>query len=104
LVALLTTWLYTHKQLIPHDGWRIALQDTWKSAAPTSIGIISMVGLAALMDGLWVHLSLNPASPTAAVAASLCNDWVAALAAGAFPGLVAQPRAGARAVRRPRRA
>ncbi|HUO79231.1 MAG TPA: TetR/AcrR family transcriptional regulator [Steroidobacteraceae bacterium] len=45
------------------------------------------IGLAALMDGLWVDLSLNPASSTAAAAVALCNDWVAALAAGAFPGL-----------------
>jgi TetR/AcrR family transcriptional repressor of bet genes len=60
------------------------------------------VGLAALIDGLWVHLSLNPESPTAAVAVALCNDWVAALAAGAFPGLAVRPRLGARAVRRPR--
>ncbi len=60
-------------------------------------------GLAALMDGLWVHLSLNPASPTAAVAISLCSDWVAALAAGAFPGLASRAPAGAaRAVRRSR--
>jgi TetR/AcrR family transcriptional repressor of bet genes len=61
-------------------------------------------GLAALMDGLWVHLSLNPARPTAAVAVSLCNDWVAALAAGSFPGLARRkPSGGAGAVRRSRR-
>lgn len=56
------------------------------------------VGLAALMDGLWVDLSLNPSSPTAAAAVSLCNDWIAALARGAFPGLRSR-----RVVRRPRR-
>jgi TetR/AcrR family transcriptional regulator, transcriptional repressor of bet genes len=53
------------------------------------------VGLAALMDGLWVHLSLNPADPTAPAAVALCNDWVAALAAGAMPGLASRPRRGA---------
>jgi len=52
------------------------------------------VGLAALMDGLWVDLSLNPASPTAATAIALCNDWVAALARGAFPGLASRRRGG----------
>jgi TetR/AcrR family transcriptional repressor of bet genes len=62
------------------------------------------VGLAALMEGLWVDLSLNPASPTAAAAVSLCNDWVAALARGAFPGLASRGGGGRPpAVRRPRR-
>jgi AcrR family transcriptional regulator len=45
------------------------------------------IGLAALIDGLWVELSLNPASFGPAEAVGLCNDWVQALAAGAFPGL-----------------
>ena len=53
------------------------------------------VGLAALMNGLWVDLSLNPASPTAADAVARCNDWVAALAAGAFPGLASGASAAA---------
>jgi len=47
-------------------------------------------GLAALMDGLWVHLSLDPANPTAAAAVALCNDWVAALEHGALPGLLSR--------------
>jgi TetR/AcrR family transcriptional repressor of bet genes len=54
------------------------------------------VGLVALMDGLWVELSLNPATHTAAAAVSLCNDWVAALARGAFPGLASGGSAAAR--------
>ncbi len=62
------------------------------------------VGLAALMDGLWVDLSLNPARPTAAAAVSLCDDWIAALAAGAFPGLASRGPANRRAaLSRPRR-
>jgi len=62
------------------------------------------VGLAALMDGLWVHLSLDPAKPTAAGAVSLCNDWIAALAAGALPGLASHRAAtAATPLRRPRR-
>jgi lactate permease len=30
--------------------WRVALAATWRAAAPSSVGILSMVGLAALMD------------------------------------------------------
>jgi len=45
------------------------------------------IGLAALMDGLWVELSLNPASFAGDEAVALCNDWVQALGAGAFPSL-----------------
>jgi TetR/AcrR family transcriptional regulator, transcriptional repressor of bet genes len=50
------------------------------------------IGLAALMDGLWVELSLNPASFGASEAVALCDDWVHALANGAFPGLNASRR------------
>ena len=45
------------------------------------------IGLAALMDGLWVELSLSPASFAPQKAVALCDDWVQALAAGAFPAL-----------------
>jgi AcrR family transcriptional regulator len=45
------------------------------------------IGLSALMDGLWVELSLNPAAFQPRDAVALCNDWVAALARGAFPAL-----------------
>ncbi len=48
------------------------------------------IGLSALMDGLWVELSLDPASFEPARAVSLCDDWVRALAAGAFPALRAR--------------
>ena len=58
------------------------------------------VGLVALMDGLWVELSLNPATHTAAAAVSLCNDWVVALARGAFPGLASRGAAAPAALRR----
>lgn len=60
-------------------------------------------GLAALMDGLWVHLSLDPADPTAAAAVALCNDWVAALERGALPGLLSRGSAGPDPLRRRRR-
>jgi len=45
------------------------------------------IGLSALMDGLWVELSLNPTSFAASEAVSLCDDWIHGLAAGAFPAL-----------------
>jgi TetR/AcrR family transcriptional regulator, transcriptional repressor of bet genes len=47
------------------------------------------IGLSALMDGLWVELSLNPSSFAPDKAIGLCDDWVQALAAGAFPALLA---------------
>ena len=45
------------------------------------------IGLAALVDGLWVELSLNPDTCRPGDAVALCNDWVAALASGGFAGL-----------------
>jgi TetR/AcrR family transcriptional regulator, transcriptional repressor of bet genes len=50
------------------------------------------IGLSALMDGLWVELSLNPLSFAPSEAVSLCDDWVQGLAAGAFPALQASKR------------
>jgi len=52
----------------------------------------SAIGLSALMDGLWVELSLNPSSFAPSEAVSLCDDWIQALAAGAFPALRASKR------------
>jgi AcrR family transcriptional regulator len=52
----------------------------------------SAIGLSALMDGLWVELSLNPSSFAPSEAVSLCDDWIHALAAGAFPALRASKR------------
>ena len=45
------------------------------------------IGLAALLDGLWIEASLNPTTVRPADAVSLCTDWVDALANGALPGL-----------------
>jgi TetR/AcrR family transcriptional regulator, transcriptional repressor of bet genes len=50
------------------------------------------IGLSALMDGLWVELSLNPSSFEPSEAVSHCDDWVHGLAAGAFPALRASRR------------
>jgi len=53
------------------------------------------LALSALMDGLWVELSLDPSSEAAAHAVQLCDDWVHALTVGAFPTLREQKRAAA---------
>jgi len=58
------------------------------------------IALAALLDGLWVELSLSPTTFQAREAIALCEDWVNALCNGAFPRLLVsarpRPRAGAR--------
>jgi TetR/AcrR family transcriptional repressor of bet genes len=46
------------------------------------------IALAALLDGLWVELSLNPATFKPREAIALCEDWVNALCNGAFPRLL----------------
>jgi len=46
------------------------------------------IALSALLDGLWIELSLNPATFSAPDAIALCEDWVSALCAGALPGLL----------------
>jgi TetR/AcrR family transcriptional repressor of bet genes len=45
------------------------------------------IGLAALLDGLWIEASLNPRTFKPATAVALCEDWTNALCAGAFPAL-----------------
>ncbi len=46
------------------------------------------IGLSALMDGLWVELSLSPSTVKPTDAIALCEDWVSALCAGSFPRLL----------------
>lgn len=52
------------------------------------------IALAALLDGLWVELSLNPRTFKPREAIALCEDWVNALCNGAFPRVLthAKPR------------
>lgn len=49
------------------------------------------IALSALLDGLWVELSLSRRTFTPGDAVSLCEDWVSALCGGALPGLLLQP-------------
>jgi hypothetical protein len=52
------------------------------------------IALSALLDGLWVELSLSPTTFKPREAIALCEDWVNALCNGAFPRLLTR-RAGA---------
>ena len=47
------------------------------------------IGLSALLDGLWVELSLSPKTFKPREAIALCEDWVNALCDGGFPRLLA---------------
>jgi TetR/AcrR family transcriptional repressor of bet genes len=46
------------------------------------------IALSALLDGLWVELSLSPATFKPREAIVICEDWVTALCHGAFPHLL----------------
>ncbi len=46
------------------------------------------IALSALLDGLWVELSLSPATFKPREAIALCEDWVNALCGGCFPRLL----------------
>jgi AcrR family transcriptional regulator len=46
------------------------------------------ISLSALLDGLWVELSLSPATFKPREAIAICEDWVSALCSGAFPGIL----------------
>jgi hypothetical protein len=49
------------------------------------------IALSALLDGLWVELSLSPATFKPREAVALCEDWVNALCNGGFPRLLGAP-------------
>ena len=58
------------------------------------------IALSALLDGLWVELSLSPGTFKPREAIALCEDWVTALCAGAFPHLLRNTAKPKGAVRR----
>ena len=106
--ALFRTWL-VFWSLVPHSpklravrerayGETRATLETLLSRLKRVPGVPAFkvgsaaIGLSALMDGLWVELSLNPSSFAASEAVSHCDDWVHGLAAGAFPSLRASKR------------
>ena len=100
--AIFRTWV-VFWSLVPHSPQLRALRERTNAetratlesllSALESVGAVpfkvgpAAIGLSALMDGLWVELSLNPMSFKPAKAVALCDDWVCALAAGAFPAL-----------------
>jgi len=57
-------------------------------AAPHFKVRLAAIALSALLDGLWVELSLSRSTFKPRDAVALCEDWVDALCRGAFPGLV----------------
>jgi TetR/AcrR family transcriptional repressor of bet genes len=48
------------------------------------------IALSALLDGLWVELSLSAKTFKPSEAIGICEDWVNALCAGAFPRILRQ--------------
>lgn len=106
--ALFRTWL-VFWSLVPHSPKLQAVREgAYRETRATLETLLSRlkrvphvpafkvgsaaIGLSALMDGLWVELSLNPASFAPSEAVSLCDDWIHGLAAGAFPALRASNR------------
>lgn len=101
--ALFRTWL-VFWSLVPHSREMRAVRERSsrevRSLLETLLGDLlrlpgmpafrvrpAAIGLSALMDGLWVELSLSSSSFAPAEAVALCDDWVQGLAAGSFPGL-----------------
>jgi TetR/AcrR family transcriptional repressor of bet genes len=57
-------------------------------AAPQLKLRAAAIALTALLDGLWVELSLSSETFKPSEAIAICEDWVNALCAGAFPRMV----------------
>jgi TetR/AcrR family transcriptional repressor of bet genes len=58
------------------------------------------IALSALLDGLWVELSLSAATFKPSEAVAVCEDWVDALCSGAFPRLALAAADTTKAVRK----
>jgi AcrR family transcriptional regulator len=101
--AIFRTWL-VFWSLVPHSEELRAVRDLTASETRATLATLltrikrapgvpafkvgaAAIGLSALMDGLWVELSLTPTSFEPRQAVALCDDWVRALAAGAFETL-----------------
>ena len=50
LATLFSYFLYRRWNLLPQGAWRVTALNTWRAAAPTSLGILAMVGLSTMMD------------------------------------------------------
>ena len=50
LACLFSYFLFRCWKLLPQGAWRSTAIKTWQAAAPTSLGILAMVGLSTMMD------------------------------------------------------
>jgi lactate permease len=50
LVVLVSYWVYSKLGWCLKNTWRESATATWRSAAPASLGVISMIGLSMIMD------------------------------------------------------
>jgi AcrR family transcriptional regulator len=64
-----------------------------KSGAAPQLNLRSAaIALSALLDGLWVELSLSSETFKPREAIAICEDWVNALCSGAFPQILRKKR------------
>jgi AcrR family transcriptional regulator len=64
-----------------------------KSGAAPQLKIRSAaIALSALLDGLWVELSLSSETFKPREAIAICEDWINALCSGAFPQMLRKKR------------
>lgn len=106
--AIFRTWL-VFWSLVPHSRELRAVRDRAHAETRAALETLlkrlkrvagvppfkvsaAAIGLSALMDGLWVELSLDPSSFAPQQAVELCDDWVQALTTGSFPALSSRPR------------
>jgi TetR/AcrR family transcriptional repressor of bet genes len=65
------------------------LRELVKSGAAPDLKLRSAaIALSALLDGLWVELSLSSETFKPREAIAICDDWVNALCSGAFPQML----------------
>jgi TetR/AcrR family transcriptional regulator, transcriptional repressor of bet genes len=65
------------------------LAELVKSGAAPALKLRSAaIALSALLDGLWVELSLSSVTFKPSEAIAICEDWVNALCSGAFPWML----------------
>ena len=76
-----------------YDKYRSILEallgELVKSGAAPALKLrAAAIALSALLDGLWVELSLSAATFKPSEAIAICEDWVNALCSGAFPWML----------------
>ncbi len=83
LIACASAFSFARFKLSAPESWRNAARATWRSAAPSSVGILAMVGLATLMDHSGMTMLLaQAASATLGATFPLVSPLVGIL--GAF--------------------